>query len=444
MGLFDLIGSKAVGGTRFLQWTINNAGEWVYPDNKANEYIGTGYKALPNIYSIISLILSKTTIVPFEIYRVKSTSKELKYKAVMNDPRNAAKAIRYKNEAYDKIEDSEIERLLLNPNNYQSLSELWWEIDGYKLLTGNSYIYGPEIGNKPKELHSIPAPCVSLIVKGGPFSPEFSYEVDYLNSELPGEEMYHFKYWNPILSGSDPSKQYLGQSPLQACRLLMGRYKDADIAQGFMFKNQGPAGILSGDGSSDSYSTAGQQQALAIQDRFRQQHQSPTRINDIIVTPSKVSWTATGLSPVDLNILESKREALSEVCNVFNVPIGLLSDTNSTENNMIESRKALITDAVIPVIEARKQVLNKFLAPKFGADIRIEFDYTVFHELQDDLEKQARALSMIDEITPNEKRSALGYDQMKDPNMDKIYMSQGKVPLDELGTPIEEIDETLL
>src|SRR5690606_38970317 len=158
-------------------------------------------------------------------------------------------------------------------------------------------------GSKPKELHSIPAPCVSLIVKGGPFSPEFSYEVDYLNASLPGEEMYHFKYWNPILSGSDPSKQYLGQSPLQACRLLMGRYKDADIAQGFMFKNQGPAGILSGDGSSDSYSTAGQQQAIAIQDRFRQQHQSPTRINDIIVTPSKVSWTATGLSPVDLNIL---------------------------------------------------------------------------------------------------------------------------------------------
>src|SRR5690606_40159427 len=112
MGLFDLIGSKAVGGNRFLQWTINKAGEWVYPDNKANEYIDNGYKALPNIYSIISLILSKTTIVPFEIYRVKSTSKERKYKAVMNNPRNVAKALRYKNEAYDKIEDSEIERLL--------------------------------------------------------------------------------------------------------------------------------------------------------------------------------------------------------------------------------------------------------------------------------------------------------------------------------------------
>lgn len=439
MGFFNS-GLRAKAQNNYnLRWTLNRMGEWVYPDNKSETYINQGYKALPNVYSIISLILSKTTIVPVEVYKVKNKSKHLKYKSMLNDPRNYAKALKYKNESLEKIENHPLEELLLNPNNYQSFAELNWEIDGYKMLTGNSYLFHIAAGST-NELHNIPSPCVDINVKGSPFSPELSYKVNYLEQTLKTEDVLHFKYWNPITSDQSPSKSFKGLSPLQSCRLLLGRYKDADITQGFMFKNQGPGGLLTGESNTDLT----QEQAISLQDRFKQQHTGTHKANDIIITPSKLSWTAIGLSPVDLNILQSKRDALSEVCNVYNVPIGLLSDTNSTENNMIESRKALITDAVIPIVEARKHVYNKFLAPKFGDDIVIEYDYSVFMEMQEDIQKQAQAANTMYWISLNEKRSLTGYDQDPDPNMDKKYIPSGLTSLDELNAPVDEIDEPFL
>lgn len=440
MGFKDLFRSKA-SRTLFpsISLRFNSVGEWLFDNDNSNDsYINNGYKELPNVYGLIMAILKKSTIVPFEIYEVKSKSSEQKYKALMKDPRNFTKALKYKALAYDKVENTELEQLLLNPNSYQTLQELMWEIDGYKLLTGNSFTYIPKIGGKAKEIHNVPSPFVDPIVKGTPFSPKFEYKISYLESTLPSDEMLHFKYWNPILRTQTNSNQFLGQSPLQACRMLLGRYKDADLTQGFMFKNQGPGGLLTGEKETDLT----QEQAIALQDRFRQQHMGVHKANDVIITPSKLSWTAMGLSPVDLNITEAKKEIVNELCNAYNYPSELFGG-DKKYNNFDMARRSAITDAVIPLVEARKDVFNKFLSPQFG-NLRIEYDYTVFHELQDDLEKQARTMALIDEITPNEKRAALGYDQLPDPNMNKIYFKSGKVLLEDLNAVDEQVDEEQL
>jgi HK97 family phage portal protein len=349
--------------------------------------------------------------------------------------------MKLKNEAYDKVENSDLEKLLLNPNNYQTLNDLNWNLDGYKMLTGNSYAYLIKVGST-SELHAIPSPFVDVKVKGTPFDPILKYNVTYLDSEIDGEEMLHFKYWNPITSSEVPANSFKGQSPLQSCRMLLGRYKDADITQGFMFKNMGPTGMITGKTNTADGLT--ENQATAIQDKFKQQHTGTYKAGEIMVTPSALDWVSFGLSPVDLNILQSKREALSELCNAYNVPIGMFSDTNSTENNMIESRKSMITDAVIPIVEARKMVLNKFLVPKFGEDLVIEYDYSIFHELQDDIEKQANAAVKMYWISPNEKRSMTGFDQDPDPNMNKYYFPTGLETLDNINTDMGQIDEALL
>lgn len=442
MGLLDIFNTKARRGvaSQNLQWTLNSVGEWVYPSEDSTSYIDSGYKEIPNVYAVISLILDKSSIVPFEVYKVKSKSSERKYKALMNDPKNYVKALKYKNEAYEKIEGTALEEVFSNPNTYQSLEELWYQIDGYKLLTGNSYLYHVGVGST-NELHNIPAPLVELLVKGNAFEPEFNYKVSYLKEVLSGEDVMHFKYFNPITGGKNQSEQYRGQSPLQSCRKLLGRYRNADITQGFQFENMGPAGMITGQSNTAEGLT--EPQANAIQRKFKQQHTGVHKAGDVLVTPSALTWTSFGLSPTDLNIIEGKREMLAEICNVYKAPMGLFSDTNSTENNMIESRKSLITDAVIPLIESRKSVLNKFLAPKFG-DYVIEFDYSVFHEMQEDIDKQADAASKMYWTTLNEKRALTGYDRDEDPNMDKVYIPSGLTALDDLNEPEGEINEDLL
>lgn len=446
MGTFDKLREKAISmfGKKAInlnvKWTISKSGEWIYPDSKSDTYIDKGYKELPNVYGLIEAILSKSTIVPFEIFRVKSRSKELKYKAMMESG-NYVKAIKYKAEAYERVENSGIEELLINPNEYQTGTDLNYDLDGYKLLTGNAYAYFIKIGST-MELHSIPSPCVDIKVSGSPFSPKFAYQVNYLENTLKGEEVLHFKKWNPITSGQSPTKQFKGLSPLQSCRLLLGRYKNADLTQGFQFENMGPGGMITGSTSTADGLT--EEQATAIQDKFKQQHQGVHKAGDILVTPSALTWTAFGLSAVDLNIIASKKEMIDELCNVYQYPSDLMGGEKKY-NNFEQARKAAITDAVIPVVEARKAVLNKFIKNVLKEDVVIEYDYTIFPELQDDIEKQSRVAMTSYILTMDERRAIMGYDQLKESERKNVIIPSGLSTLEDLYTTEEtDINEDLL
>lgn len=436
MSIFDRFFKKAVNLN--VKWTISKSGEWVYPDEKSDTYIDKGYKELPNVYGLIEAILSKTTIVPFEVFKVKNKSKELKYKALM-DSGNYVKAMQYKAEAYEKVENSFIEKLLQRPNDYDTYSSLNYNLDGYKLLTGNSYAYFIKVGSLG-ELHSIPAPCVDIKVSGSPFAPKLDYKVNYLENTIPQEEILHFKKWNPVLSSQSPSKQFKGLSPLQSCRLLLGRYKNADLTQGFQFENMGPGGMITGAASTADGLTT--DQAQAIQDKFKQQHQGVHKAGDILVTPSALTWTAFGLSPVDLNIAEGKKEMINELCNVYQYPSDLMGG-DKKYNNFAEARKAVITDAVIPVVESRKDVYNKFIKDILKEDLVIEYDYTIFPELQDDIEKQSRVAMTSYILTVDERRAIMGYDQLQESERKNVIIPNGLSTLEDLYST-DMIDETNL
>lgn len=425
MSIFDRFFKKAVNLN--VNWTLSKSGEWIYPDEKSDTYIGKGYKELPNVYGLIEAILSKSTIVPFEVFKVKSKSKELKYKALMKSG-DYVGAILMKAEAYEKVENTVIEELLLTPNDYQTTSEFNYNIDGYKLLTGNSYAYHISAGST-HELHSIPSPCVDILVSGSPFSPEFKYKVNYLQDTLPGDEVIHFKKWNPILSGQSPTKQFKGLAPLQSCRLLLGRYKNADLTQGFQFENMGPGGMITGATSSADGLT--EEQATAIQDKFKKQHQGVHKAGDILVTPSALTWTAFGLSAVDLNILASKKEMTDELCNVYQYPSDLMGGEKKY-NNFKEARKAALTDCVIPLVESRKDTYNKFIKKKLKLDLVIEYDYTVFPEMQDDLKTQSEIAMASYLLTYDERRALMGYDQLKDSERSKVIIPSGLSTLEDL------------
>lgn len=439
LGIKALRGGLSGGNN--LNWNINTAGEWIYQSG-SQAYIDDGYKALPNVYSLISLILNKSTIVPYGIYKKKDKEKYKRYKSSLKNATKSqdfARTLMLKNQSLGLVEGTEVEKLIETPNSYQSTEQLWWELDGYKLLTGNAILYKLALtdGGKPKELHNIPSPLVDMVVKGTPLEPEFEYKVSYLQQNIKGSDICHFKYWNPISSYKTPGQQYWGQSPLKSCERLLGRYKDADITQGFQFKNMGPAGMITG-ASSNLEANLTQEEAIAVQDRFNQQHTGTYNAGKILVTPSNLKWTMFGLSPVDLNILNSKADIAVELANAYHVPPEMLG-AEKKYSNFEQARKAFITDVIIPLVESRKQMIQKEIVDKFNEDLVIEFDYTIFHELQDDLKKLAETYKIMDWYTDNEKRLATGGDRYDNESADKLYKNPNLVPIDDLGMSEEEV-----
>lgn len=438
MGIFNIFKKSAKPQ---IGWTIVG-GQLVIGEDKSPTYIDKGYKGIPNLYAIINLITKKSATVPFEVFRVKNRSKLLKYQASMQSAYSAkdyVNAIRYKEDAMDKVDGSEIEGLLLTPNPTQSYYDLNECIDGYYLLTGNSYIYGlsPGFGKnalRPKELHCLVSPTVSVVANNY-FDPVRAYKVGFMQDEIPKDQIAHLKHFNPLSSVSRPEDILYGLSPLASSRGLISKHEQADLAQGAAFKNLGIAGILSRDVNGDLT----EEIAKSMQDNFEQFATGVSNFKKIKVTSANVKWQQIGVSPVDLGILEAKEEMLQELANIYSVPIGLLTKNNSTENNIIEGRKQLITDAVIPMVEKRKSALNRWLVPKFDPSLFIEMDYTVFPEMNDDLKDLVNSAIGMDWITPNEKRSLTKYDKHPDPLMDKIYMTSGKMPIEDVSMDVPDI-----
>ena len=77
-----------------------------------------------------------------------------------------------------------------------------------------------------------------------------------------------------------------------------------------------------------------------------------------------------GMNPADLQSIETRIEHLRTICAMYNVDSKLFGDyAASTYNNMMEAKRAMVIDAVLPL--ANK--INKKLIPFIGLDFN-EFD----------------------------------------------------------------------
>jgi len=153
----------------------------------------------------------------------------------------------------------------------------------------------------------------------------------------------------------------------------------------------------------------------------------------ILIAGAKLGWVNMGLSPIDLQLLESEKVTLRELCNVYGVNSALFNDPdNKTYNNMKEAKKEMLTQVVLPELVALRDAFNRFFATEIGNGYYIDFDLTVFPELQEDMKELSAILSQSWWITPNEKRAAMRYDTSLDPVMDEVFIPAGYLPIDEL------------
>jgi hypothetical protein len=110
---------------------------------------------------------------------------------------------------------------------------------------------------------------------------------------------------------------------------------------------------------------------------------------------------------------------------------------------MYEARKALISDAILPELISARADLNKWLVAPYNKSENkkyfLDFDLSVFPELQEDKKEQISYLERAWWLTPNQKLEEMGYGRNENPDMDKIYVSIQVTPIDKINIdPIEQ------
>jgi len=408
-----------------------------------DNYITEGYRRNATIYSLINIITKAATTIPFTVYEKTKESEYKRYKAMQSgvaDPNALYKSQLIKKNALIELEGHELQMLLEQPNAAQSYASWISELIAFRKLTGNGYIYGisPDTGLKAgkfTELYVMPSQVMEII-SNGMMEPVSKYRLEYNGTyDMPAEAICHIKDFNPYYDGT--GSHLYGQSPLRAGFRSLTTNNEAVTTGVKYLQNQTARGILMSDEGDIN-----EVQAQQLKDKFRRQHQGSGNAGDVLITPKKLSWINFGLSASDLSLIEQYNASVKDLCNIYGVPVQLLNNTDaSTYNNMKEAKKALYQMAVIPELMKIQDELNRWLAPKYGDKICIEFDFTSIPEMQEETEKVVDQLSKAWWITPNEKRDVMNYGiDEENEQMNSYFVPANLVPMD---NDLDLIDEPI-
>ena len=447
MGLFDFFTKKKIN-TLFPTIPMNSQiaierGIVTWQGADQRSFVDDGYVANDIVYSIIKLITDKAKIAPFHVYKVVDEKAAKKYKSLA-----AQKDINLKEletlhkKAYELYTgDQRLNELLKYPNEEDCWSDLVEQWCGFKLITGNSFIYGKliEAGNnqgKPFELFALPSQYMAIIANINVFPPtRAGYQLYYGQMwSFDTKEILHDKYFNPqwgVTGG-----QLYGQSPLRAAAKNLTRSNEAKTAAVASFQNGGPAGVLfMNDERFDP--TSGQAQAQALKTAVSQKG-GAANFNSIAVSGYKVDWKQIGLSPVELNIIESEKWDLKALCNIYGVPSQLLNDSDSkTYNNQREGEKALTLRCAIPLLNSLTENLNRKLHTDWGykgTNLYVDYDLSVYGELEANKAEQTEWLNTAWWISPKQKLDIMNIevpDYIPTEELEKLYIPTGLQTIDQ-------------
>jgi|TARA_R110002050_G_scaffold12441_3_gene40935 HK97 family phage portal protein len=401
------------------------------PENDST-YIEKGYQYNTTIYSIVNLIAKTAATIPFQIYEIKNENELKRYKAMTSGIANGSalhKAEVLRKHALEEVADTELHDLLSRPNPAQSYNAWIQEIIAFGKLTGNRYIYGlkPDTGankGKFKELYVLPSQKVE-INSGGIFDPVKSYSLDYNGQyKMAAEDICHIKDFNPYYDGT--GSHLYGMSPLKAGLRSLDTNNEAVSTGAKYLQNQTARGVLMSDEGDIN-----EVQAQQLKEKFKQNYQGSNNAGDIVITPKKLSWINFGMSASDLSLIEQYNASIKDLCNIYSVPAQLLNNTeSSTYNNMVEAKKTLYQNAVIPELNKIKDELNRWLVPAYGENLYIDFDYSSISEMQEEMDKVVNQMSQAWWLTPNEKRQAMSYGVEADnEKLNDYYIPANLMPL---------------
>lgn len=347
MNIFQKLALKAAIATDLFKNIDDNkfynsftyTGGFNWNDFNDEYVIDNGYAGNADLHSIIKKIAGTAADIPLDLVVINSDGEE------------------------EVITSGELYDLLQQPNRLQTINEFINESLTFLLLSGNNYVTGYRslgMGDQIRELNNLASQYVT-IEGGGLENPikKYWYQ-DVYNLDFDVNDVMHTRYVNPKGSGVD---RLYGLSPLQAANHALQSSNNTYEAKANIVKNSGVNGLI----SSASERSMTKEQGQAMQEAWDNKNNNPKKFGRNLVTSAQVQFQQLGLSPDKLQLIEGSVQDLRSLCRVYSVDPKLFGDTQaSTYNNMIQSEKALYTNAVLPNLNLWLQNLNNWFVQSWS------------------------------------------------------------------------------
>jgi HK97 family phage portal protein len=298
--------------------------------------------------------------------------------------------------------------LVERPNARQTGADLMESLYGHLLIAGNAYVEQVPVEGAPRELHVLRPDRMKVVpgADGWPEAYEYSAGGETLRFEVGRDRV------RPILHLSlfHPTDDHYGMSPLEAAAVSVDIHNSAGGWNKSLLDNSArPSGALVYTPSEPGVALA-QDQYERLKAELEASFQGAGNAGRPLLLEGGLDWKAIGLSPKDMDFIEAKNGAARDIALAFGVPPMLLGiPGDNTYANYREANRAFWRQTVLPLAAKAGKALSAWLAPAFGADVRLCVDLDRVEALGEEREALWTRLRAADFLTVNEKRQAVGY-----------------------------------
>lgn len=372
IGLFSKIKNKFRSATQTQKQRTQMNNNFIrYPIghdlyNNINHSNASSYKTNVVVYRCVHLIAQAISHIPFNV-------------CTKNDMSNL------------------VTKLLNRPNSEQSGFAFFNALISQKLLFGNVYVVA-YINRHIRALHLLHPESVEVVV-------DDENIIGYLHNK---KHMYHNRDSKSSvlhIKNYDPSDQIYGMSPLESAKLSIEQHTKSTQWNNSLLKNGArPTGaiLIKNDYLSD-------EQFVKLKAQLDEVYSGPQNTGKPLLLEGGLEWVEMGISPRDMDFLESKNNAAREIALAFGVPPQLLGiKGDNTYNNMQEARIGLWEETIIPMMDELCDILSIWLSGITKSEICISFDKNNISILSEKRQKLWESLAAADFMTLDEKRSIAG------------------------------------
>lgn len=306
--------------------------------------------------------------------------------------------------------------LLKNPNPLQSGIELMAGFYAFLEIAGNSYlelVTGAD--GRPGELYLLRPERMRIVPGPNGWPARFEYKV--------GAKSHHFVVdaktgQSPImhLKTFNPDDDHYGLSSLEPSAFAVGIHNSAaDWNKALLDNAARPSGALLFEPTDGTPANLSDEQFRRLKDELEDNYQGAINAGRPFLLEGGLKWQAMGLTPHDMEFIQSKNVSAREIALAFGVPpmiLGIPGD--NTFANYAEANRALWRLTLLPLLEKTAARLNTWLVPRFGPDLMLKINRDAIPALTFEREAEWNRVGVAQFLTVNEKRKALGFEPIKD------------------------------
>jgi len=334
-----------------------------------------------------------------------------------------------KSDLENEIEQHPLLDLLARPNPLMGQGEFLQNVVGYYLIAGNSYIEaaGPLRGT-PNELWPLRPDKMKVIASDTGLPAGYKFTVGSQSRSWPADKVtgkspiLHLRTFNPL-------DNWYGMSPIEAAAFAIGiRNQSGQHNKALLQNDARPSGALVYS-PKEGPATLSDEQYNKLKGAL-DKHAGSQNTGRPLLLEGGLVWHQMGMSPKDMDFLEANNASSRDISLAFGVPPQMLGiPGDSTFSNYQEARQAFWEETVIPLLHNLRDEFNNWLAPVFGDGLTLDHDLDEVPGLAAQREATWTRVAGSDFLTINEKRAAVGYEDID--GGDVLLVEASKLPLGE-------------